>query len=156
GRAMANNEARHSPGGPLMAHELAPALTDADLWEEGLWNELLAYLEDGRVIPILGPDLLTIEVQGRRMLLDRYLALELAGGLALRREELSADPTLAEVVCHFLHLKGPRSLYLSIYDIMQKASFDPPGPLLQLARIPRFNLFVTTTFDPLLEKALRA
>jgi hypothetical protein len=37
---------------------------------------------------------------------------------------------------------------------MRESSFAPPLPLRQLAEITDFNLFVSTTFDPLLEQAV--
>jgi hypothetical protein len=38
--------------------------------------------------------------------------------------------------------------------IIKDAAFEPPLALRQLSAIPEFDLFVTTTFDPLLETAL--
>ena len=37
---------------------------------------------------------------------------------------------------------------------MRESSFPPPLPLRQLAEITDFNLYVTMTFDPLLEQAI--
>ena len=55
-----------------------------------------------RVIPIVGPDLLNVEVDGSRILLDRYIAKHLACKLSLPANLLSAEPSLNEIVCHFL------------------------------------------------------
>jgi TIR domain/SIR2-like domain len=41
-----------------------------------------------------------------------------------------------------------------ILGVLNKAAFAPPEPLCHLAEIADFNLFVSTTFDPLMEKAL--
>jgi hypothetical protein len=38
--------------------------------------------------------------------------------------------------------------------LLKDASFEPPQALRRLAAIPEFDLFVTTTFDPLLETAI--
>ena len=41
-------------------------------------------------------------------------------------------------------------------SILRDANFAPPLALRQLAQITDFDLFVTTTFDPLLEQAINA
>ena len=41
-------------------------------------------------------------------------------------------------------------------SILREADFAPPLALRQLAQITDFDLFVTTTFDPLLEQAINA
>ena len=107
------------------------------------------------MIPIVGPDLLNVEVDGSRILLDRYIAKHLARKLSLPANLLSAEPSLNEIVCHFLRRNGRREhLYPTIRDIVLHGSFSPPKPLLQLAEISHFTLFVTTTFDSLLEEAI--
>lgn len=138
-----------------MPEAIALAPTQVELWEEQIWDELLDYIEDRRVIPIIGSDLLVVENEGKFVLLDRYVALQLADRLK-PRESGPPEPTLDQVVCDFLREKGPHTLYWSIFDIMRRVSFAPPEPLRQLARIKHFNLFVTTTFDSLLEQALKA
>jgi len=139
-----------------MVPDLTQSQVDTtDFWEEGLWEELLAYIEDQRVIPIVGPDLLNVEVDGTRILLDRYIAKHLAQKLSLPANLLSAESSLNEIVCHWLRRNGRRErLYPAIRDIVLKGSFSPPRPLLQLAEISHFTLFVTTNFDSLLEEAI--
>ena len=139
-----------------MVPDLTQSQVDAtNFWEEGLWEELLAYIEEQRVIPIVGPDLLNVEVDGSRILLDRYIAKHLARKLSLPANLLSAEPSLNEIVCHFLRRNGRRErLYPTIRDIVLHGSFSPPKPLLQLAEICHLTLFVTTTFDSLLEMAI--
>lgn len=126
-----------------------------DLWGAVFWENLLGYIEGQKVIPIIGPDLLTVEVDGSRILLDRYIATQLARKLSLPANLLSAEPSLNEIVCHYLRRNGVRQdLYPIISNIVLHSSFSPPEPLLQLAKISHFTLFVTTTFDSLLEKAI--
>ena len=57
-----------------MSQELLPEDVSAELWGEETWEELLGYIEDRRVITIVGSDLLEVEVDGSNILLDRYLA----------------------------------------------------------------------------------
>jgi hypothetical protein len=55
-----------------------PPDEDSRLWDPDLWENLLAYIEAGRVIPVIGAELLQVEVEGVEVLLDRYLAGRLA------------------------------------------------------------------------------
>jgi hypothetical protein len=126
-----------------------------ELWEEGLWEELLAYVDEGQVIPIVGPSWV-IEDQGHKTTLEAYVASKLAEKFELPPVENGAPPTLNDIVSRYLLKAGKRrqTLYWAILDIVERAHFAPPPPLLRLASITRFNLFVTTSFDRLMEKAI--
>lgn len=139
-----------------MVQELAPADADAQLWDEDIWDELLPYIEERRVIPIIGPDLLRVEHEGKEVLLDRYIAGRLAAKIGLSPDALPAEQSLNQVVCQWLHHKkrDAHRLYGAVKEILNQAAFSPPRPLLQLAEIADFNLFVTTNFDSLLETAI--
>lgn len=135
----------------------AAAVTGEGLWDEEIWEELLAYIEAGRVIPIIGPASYTVETEGRQLSIDALVAERLAERMSLSAAELPSPPTLNDVVS--LHLrKGRRreALYPRIRSIVQEANLAPPKVLRQLAEIRPFNLFVTTAFDPLLEAAINA
>ncbi len=57
-------------------------------------------------------------------------------------------------VCCYLGQRGRREeAYTRLRSIMREVEFEPPPALRQLAQITDFDLFVTTTFDPLLEQA---
>jgi len=138
-----------------MVQDLLHPRVDTELWEEELWDELLAYIEEQRVIPIIGPDLMRVEVEGGEVLLDRYVAGQLAAKLSLPANLLPAEPSLDQVVWQLLGRKRRReALYPTIRDIMLRAPFKSPKPLRQLAEISHFNLFLTMTFDSLLEEAI--
>ncbi|HQR57115.1 MAG TPA: adenylate/guanylate cyclase domain-containing protein, partial [Burkholderiaceae bacterium] len=65
--------------------------------------------------------------------------------------------TLNDVVCWFLAARGRREeAYTRLRGVLRDATFAPPRALTQLAQITDFDLFVSTTFDPLLEQALNA
>jgi len=53
------------------------------VWDEGLWDELLAYVEAGIVVPIVGPACYPVETENGRVTIDRYVAGRLAERLAL-------------------------------------------------------------------------
>src|SRR6516225_1746762 len=125
------------------------------LWDESIWEELLAYIEEERVVPIIGPASSSIVAKGRPVSLEDYVAGRLAPRLGLPSDALPPAPTLNEVVSLYLRRNGRReALYPRIRSIVQDAAFTTPKVLRQLAEIRQFNLFVTTAFDPLLETAI--
>lgn len=127
-----------------------------DLWEEDIWDELLAYVEEGCVIPIIGRDLIQIEVDGQQMLLEQYVAQQLVSKFKLSDVSNSGEASfsLNDVVCRLLTSRRREAIYVAIRDVMQQTQFATPLPLRQLAEIHHFRLFVSTTFDSLLEQAL--
>ena len=125
-------------------------------FNELFWEGLLLHIEERRVIPVIGQDLLTVEVDGRAMPLYRWAADRLAAALRMPGEELPEDFTLNDVVCHQLHSRGDLGdIYIGLTSIMREASFPPPEALRQLAAITDFDLYVSTTFDSLLAEALK-
>ncbi|MEP6996459.1 MAG: SIR2 family protein, partial [Betaproteobacteria bacterium] len=125
--------------------------------DDDAWEDLLNYIEERRVIPIIGPELLKIETEtGPRLLYD-WVAEKLAGKLNVDTTQLPQPYTLNDVVCWFLSSRGRREeAYTRVRSILRDANFAPPLALRQLAQITDFDLFVTTTFDPLLEQAINA
>ncbi len=131
-----------------------PALHDFD---EDAWDDLLNYIEERRVIPIVGPDLLRVQTDRGLMPLYEWLAGRLATRLQVDASVLPQPLTLNDVVCSYLGQRGRREeAYTRLRSIMRETEFEPPEVLRQLAQITDFDLFVTTTFDPLLEKAINA
>jgi hypothetical protein len=123
--------------------------------DDDAWDDLLSYIEERRVIPIVGPELLQVTTErGPRLLYD-WLAEKLAGRLNVDVTQLPQPYTLNDVVCWFLGARGRREeAYVRLRSILKDASFEPPQALRRLAAIPEFDLFVSTTFDPLLETAI--
>jgi hypothetical protein len=133
----------------------AAALAVPSALDEDAWDDLLSYIEERRVIPIIGPELLQVETdKGPRLLYD-WLAEKLAGRLNVDVTELPQPYTLNDVVCYFLGARGRREeAYVRLRGLLKDATFTPPQALRRLAAIPEFDLFVSTTFDPLLETAI--
>jgi TIR domain-containing protein/SIR2-like protein len=131
-----------------------PIQTHATL-DDDAWDDLLNFIEERRVIPIIGPELLKVETEtGTRLLYD-WVAEKLASKLNIDTRELPQPYTLNDVVCWFLAARGRREeVYTRVRSILRDATFEPPLALRQLAQITDFDLFVTTTFDPLLEQAV--
>ena len=125
--------------------------------DDDAWDDLLNFIEERRVIPIIGPELLKVETEtGPRLLYD-WIAEKLAGKLNVDPARLPQPYTLNDVVCWFLSAHGRREeAYTRVRSILRDANFTPPPALRQLAQITDFDLFVTTTFDPLLEQAINS
>jgi hypothetical protein len=125
--------------------------------DEDAWDDLLSFIEDRRVIPIIGPELLEVQTDtGPRLLYD-WLAEKLAARLNVDTTRLPQPYNLNDVVCWFLSMRGRREeAYVRLRAILREANFAPPRALQKLAAITDFDLFVTTTFDPLLEDAINA
>lgn len=132
----------------------APAALTSTL-DEDAWDDLLSYIEDRRVIPIVGPELLLVATdRGPRLLLE-WVAEKLAGRLNVNVAELPQPYTLNDVVCWFLAARGRREeAYVRLRGILKDANIEPPLALRRLAAITDFDLFISTTFDSLLESAI--
>jgi hypothetical protein len=125
--------------------------------DEDAWDDLLNFIEERRVIPIVGPELLMVETEAGPRLLYDWLAEKLAPKLGVDTALLPKPHTLNDIVCWFLAAHGRREeAYTRLRSILRDANFAPPPALRQLAQITDFDLFVTTTFDTLLEQAINA
>jgi hypothetical protein len=137
-----------------MSHGAAATMPITTL-DDDAWEDLLSFIEERRVIPIVGPELLLVSTdRGPRLLLD-WVAEKLAGRLNVNIAELPQPYTLNDVVCWFLAARGRREeAYVRLRGIIKDANFEPPLALRHLAAITDFDLFVSTTFDSLLESAI--
>jgi hypothetical protein len=136
---------------------VAPISQPLPTLDEDAWEDLLDFIEERRVIPIVGPELLMVETEtGPRLLYD-WVAEKLAVKLGVDATLLPQPCTLNDVVCWFLASRGRREeAYTRLRSILRDANFTPPTALRRLAQITDFDLFVTTTFDSLLEQAINA
>jgi hypothetical protein len=131
--------------------------SDAALDEE-LWEELLQLIEDGRVVPIVGRDLLTVELDGKQVFLYQWLAQRLAEALDITAADGVDLSSLTAVASQFLAKGGePEKIYNRVQKLLRARSGIPiPEPLKKLAAIQPFKMFVSTTFDSLLAQAINA
>ncbi len=131
--------------------DLIPVNPDEDLWEP-----LLLAIEERRVIPVIGRDLLTITQGGRQLLLYAWLAERLAQALRLDMATIPGPPTLEAVATRHVSSGGdPRQIYIKLALLLRDAgTISVPTSLKQLAAIAPFKLFVSSTFDPLLARAI--
>ncbi len=123
------------------------------------WSKLLQAIAKGVVIPIVGRDLLRIQVRGREQLLHEYLAHELTTQL-----EVDCGPaaSIDQVVAAYLNARRQNSrddVNLKTWEILKHLRGADGGilvaePLRKLATIEPLRLFITTTPDSLLAHAL--
>lgn len=118
------------------------------------WERLLRDIRRHEVVPIVGKDLLVIEMDGRSITLERFLAEKLAESCG---ESLGDNQDLRHAIALYKEsTNDPKLKYLkfNISKILREQPPPIPKPLLQLAEIDGFTLYVTTNFDSLLHRAL--
>lgn len=127
---------------------------------ETSWRRLLDQIHDGRVVPVVGSELLVMGADGKslqRMIAERLLAMHDQPP----PEEWPASRELDEAVMRLVRLKylSIQDLYCDIhYTIRQLISTGDnviPTPIRQLTEITDFRMFVTLTPDNLLACSLR-
>lgn len=139
---------------------------------EEFWEDLLVFIEEKKVIPVVGPELNVVELQGKSMPLNRALAIKLLENYHIEfAHDQDSDHAkdsgvvlrdhleLNDAVCAIAQQGKKRVQDLSrpIYSLLQEILDSQPAipeSLRELSRIKDFDLFVTTTFDDLLVKAL--
>ncbi|MDP2103674.1 MAG: toll/interleukin-1 receptor domain-containing protein [Candidatus Gracilibacteria bacterium] len=124
--------------------------------DEKRWRSLTRDIHAGQVIPVIGPELVTIATEdGLQMPLYRHLAIELARELkvVLPPEQ---PPTLNAVACAWvLSGKSGKAMYDELRELVDSLETPPSQSLLDLASITDFSLFISSTFDPLMGLALQ-
>ena len=106
-----------------------PAQQDFD---DDAWDDLLNYIEERRVIPIIGPDLLRVQTDRGLRPLYEWLAEKLAGRLQVNTAGLPQPVCLNDVVCSYLGQRGRREeAYTRLRSIMREVEFEPPPALRQ-------------------------
>jgi hypothetical protein len=124
------------------------------------WSKLLQSIAKGVVIPIVGRDLLRIEIDGKSQLLYEYLAARLAKELEV--DECDPCSSIDQVVAAYLNASRRNSrddVNVKTFEILcqvrdAQGQLPVPEPLRKLATIDPLRLFISTTVDSLLAKAL--
>ena len=122
----------------------------------GFWDDLLEYIDESRVVPVIGADLLRVEHEGRRVCLDLLIAQRLAARLDVSPDGLPEEDALNAVISRHIEAGGSRDdIYVRLNRALRDAPLPIPPALRKIAEIKHFNLFVNTTIDPVLEQAIR-
>lgn len=121
------------------------------------WQRLLQRIEAGRVIPVIGEELLSYTSQNKRLDFYNCLAYMLAKKLHLALPIKPMQYTLHEVACNYLKMNHDGDLQ-DIHDqiriLLSEKKWSIPNTLLKLAAISHFKFFLSTTFDSMLKNAI--
>ncbi len=125
---------------------------------EALWDRLLQYIEGGQVVPVVGQELLSVDVGGQAGLLYEHLARQLAPRLKVPAPDATSRAPLNRVACGFLESGGePETIYSELQRVVKGLGpLAAPPSLRKLAAIAPFSFYVSTTLDSLLAQALNA
>jgi hypothetical protein len=123
---------------------------------EQQWRRLLNEIEDRRVLPVIGPELLMVETAAGVVPLYRDIATQLVEALGVDDTRLSDACSLDDVLGEYFRQPGadPADVHFALKDILSCNRWPTPEPLRQLAEITPLDVFLTVTFDSLLEDAL--
>ena len=98
--------------------------------DEDAWDDLLSFIEERRVIPIVGPELLMVTTERGPRVLYEWAAERLALRLNVNTADLPQPYTLNDVVCLFLAARGRREeAYVCLRSIIKDATFEPPSAI---------------------------
>jgi len=119
------------------------------------WAKLIGYMEEGRVIPVVGSGSLQFDDGEGTTSYYAHLARKLAQRLGVSSDDLPSGTELNEVAVRHLAARGDiDDVYSTLYLLARDETLPVPQALLQLASIPAFRLFITTTFAGFLERAI--
>ncbi|MFP3556898.1 toll/interleukin-1 receptor domain-containing protein [Paraburkholderia sp. SIMBA_049] len=124
--------------------------------QERQWGKLLELIEDGCVIPVVGPEAVLLPEDGKLLPVDQWISNRLIRKLDLSRESLPQRLTLNDVVAKYMSEGGDRQeVYSDIFTILKPdIELSRDHALRGLAAIKSFNLFVSLTCDSLLAKVI--
>ena len=119
------------------------------------WSRLLRDIRNRQVLPIVGPGLVTVEDgRGGEVPYVRALAPRLAARLGVDGVETGSLNRVAGA--HLMRRGKRKDIYEELRELVELDERLPvPAGLAELAAIRDFDLFVTSSFDPFVARALR-
>ena len=118
------------------------------------WNQLLDLIGKGNVVPIVGEELLQLPGEPEGTTLYQALANRYAALCGIELEDQFKGNLSATVRRHPDFRDSPFNVYDDLGKEYEQWNPPIPEPLRALAKISHLNLFVSTTFDDCLERAL--
>jgi hypothetical protein len=125
-----------------------------DRRHQRFWTQLLGVVSKGTVVPVVGEALLQVADAPPGTTLYRALAERFASLVDIQVDQTEAGSLSATIRQHPDFRDDPHDVYQELGQEYEAWNPPIPEPLRKLARIRHFNLFVSTTFDTLLERAL--
>ena len=123
--------------------------------DEDFWDDLLAHMRQRVLIPVTGPDVSIVAVDGTCRTLTGLIAARLVERYDL--DVSSARMTMGDAAAAFIRKRGrdeAERLYRIVNDIIAEVEDQPCAPLRKLAEITDLQLFVSMTPDRLLADAV--
>lgn len=120
------------------------------------WRQLFSLLKNGQVVPVVGQDAVVVETEHGRCTLNECVARRVETLLELPPQP-GRPGTLHDVACRYLEAAREnqiQSVYWAVKEALAERPLGVPNALQSLARITAFKLYVTTTFDDLLQRAI--
>lgn len=123
------------------------------------WEDLVYAISEAGVVPVVGNELWDIDVDGQQQKIEQYYlerlveklnlsGVETGGGLNQLTIDLLADVPLQKKE------RRKRRIVNNLVEVFEENPPPIPEALLKLAEIQHFELFLTTSFDTLLEQAI--
>jgi hypothetical protein len=123
--------------------------------DDDFCDVLLDYIRDRKLVTVVGPDVTVVNVGSAEQTLSSLIGQRLAGLFPLT---VSPEMTLDEAVTAFLRDHGREEVELQLYrvinNIIRELDAVPGNALRDLAAITDLRLFVSTTPDGLLARAM--
>ncbi len=122
---------------------------------DDFWDDLLAHIRQRVLVPVVGPDVTVVENGNADLTFSTLIGQRL-----VERWGLSVSPgptTMDEAVAAFVRERGQdeiERLYRVINDIIVEVDPKPADALRDLAAIDDLRMFVSTTPDRVLAKAI--
>lgn len=117
------------------------------------WEDLVAQIVERRVVPVIGWDAIQVpDACGAPRSFDRVIAACVSGADA-------ASESLSEACTRVAREAGSQTrAYRLVHESVRqfRDTIEVPDTLRRLASVRDFSLFVTTTFDDLLERAIQS
>ncbi len=123
--------------------------------DDTFWNQLLDRISYGEVIPVVGPGAVTFGLGDE--LLYPWMAQQLPGELSPPLLLEKPPQNLQEVIDAQRASGQPIDrVYRHLHRIVASPDLRPGATLSALADIEKFQLLISTTFDPLLPRAVES
>jgi len=117
---------------------------------------MVQHICEGNVIPIIGEELLQLEPEPIKDIIEKWLST-LKNDVNIDEFDELRPFSIQKISRQILKLKRdiePDRLARSLYYTFEHYDFDIPESIKLLSNIKSFNFYITTTIDPLLEKSI--
>lgn len=118
--------------------------------EEPLWDKLIQKIIDGKVIPVIGPEMMTIN--GTEI--NKYIV----DGIGRKLSMKNSPNSFSELIYapEYKNTYGNRDrIYYQVNNIFAKKRFAVSNQLERLLSIRQFPFVITTSFAPIVEDTMR-